>query len=601
MPLTPPERRHLLAVLLPVVAATVLLVAVCVVGLQVASVVRAIVGGESLWSKGRAEAVARLRAYAVGGDAADYRHFLAALEAPSSNQRARLELERPHPDDARAAAALLAAGNAPEDVPGLVLGYQALHHLSVMREPLDIWREGDRLIEQLRSLGMRLQEHHGASPGAPPPAALMEDLQVLNDQLLVAEKRFSESLGHASRSITAQLIGTSIVLGAAVALACVWLVRRSLQAQMADQRALAEANRRWELAAEADGLGVFEWQVTGDRLILDARGRRVYGLPPDGHGPERPDVPGLHHPADAEAVRQAVAEALRSGGTLRVRYRVRDAATGWRHVEATGQVRGGPRPEDARLVGVVRDITAELAQAQLRADKELAERTDAARRVFLSRLSHELRTPLNAILGLAHLLAVDTRERLTTQQARRVKLLTDSARSLLRLVEDVLDITEIDADTPSVADVETDLVDILRACLPLVENERALRDVRILARLPEHPVRVMGDARRLQQVFVQLLGNACKFNRPAGEVSVSVADRGQEVAVAVADQGRGLSPEEQAELFQAFRRFSPEPDVPGSGVGLLMAKMLVDQMKGRIEVNSCIGEGSCFTVVLRAA
>ncbi len=220
---------------------------------------------------------------------------------------------------------------------------------------------------------------------------------------------------------------------------------------------------------------------------------------------------------------------------------------------------------------------------------------------FLSRLSHELRTPLNAILGLAHLLAVDTRERLTANQGRRIRLLMDSGRNLLRLVEDVLDISHIDAGKVQVANEETDLAEVMRVSLPLVAGERALRAVRIDASVPDHPVWVMGDAQRLQQVLVNLLSNACKYNRQDGVVTLACHERGDEVWVSVSDEGKGLNETELSELFQAFKRFSPSPDVPGSGVGLMVVQMLVEQMKGRIEVQSRVGEGSCFTVVLRSA
>ena len=75
---------------------------------------------------------------------------------------------------------------------------------------------------------------------------------------------------------------------------------------------------------------------------------------------------------------------------------------------------------------------------------------------------------------------------------------------------------------------------------------------------------------------------------------------GEEVTLAITDEGEGMKPTELAELFQAFKRFSPAPDVPGSGVGLMVVQMLVDQMRGRIEVTSTVGEGSCFTLHLPA-
>jgi signal transduction histidine kinase len=140
-------------------------------------------------------------------------------------------------------------------------------------------------------------------------------------------------------------------------------------------------------------------------------------------------------------------------------------------------------------------------------------------------------------------------------------------------------------------------VDVVRDSLPLVDSDRALRQVRIDAALPDHPVWVLGDRQRLQQVVVNLLSNACKFNRPGGTVRVRWQE-GTEVALAISDEGQGMKESELAQLFQAFKRFSPAPDVPGSGVGLMVVQMLVEQLRGRIEVTSSVGEGSCFTVHL---
>lgn len=593
------ERRHTMAVLAPMAAAIALLVAVCVAGLHIASAVRAYVGGESLWSKGRSEAVIQLQNYARLGQPQAYQAYLAALAVPLGDRQARLELDKPDPSLDVARAGFLQGGNAPEDVEGLIRLYRMFRGVSFMEEAIAAWTEGDRLMVELQAVGDRVRSHV-QNPGSPESLdALIDEVGRLNARLVVAEKNFSETLGRASRTVTTLLVGTSVVLGLLLVLGCTWFVRRSLQRQLNDQRQLEEANRRWELAADVDGLGLFEWWVQDDRYEVDHRGRALYGFKPEDGTPQRTDVRAMHHPDDVATVRSAVEEALRNGGSFRARYRVRDPDIGWRHVEATGQTRDLDQPARARMVGIVRDITAELQQAQLRADKELAERTAAARMAFLSRLSHELRTPLNAILGLTHLLAVDSKERLTENQGRRVKLISDSGRNLLRLVEDVLDLTHIDAGKAQVVRTRVDLVEVVRDSLPLVDGDRALRRVRIEAALPDYPVWVMGDRQRLQQVVVNLLSNACKYNRPEGRVTLrwKVAE---EVSLAIADEGAGMKPTELAELFQAFKRFAPAPDVPGSGVGLMVVQMLVDQMRGRIEVTSTVGVGSCFTVHLPA-
>src|SRR6185295_10127458 len=107
-----------------------------------------------------------------------------------------------------------------------------------------------------------------------------------------------------------------------------------------------------------------------------------------------------------------------------------------RHIEAIGRVRDAERHEQARMVGVLRDVGSEVRENQLLLEKESAERVARLRVEFLSRLSHELRTPLNAVLGVAQLLRIDAREPLSVNQSKRVQILEESGTHLLRLVDD---------------------------------------------------------------------------------------------------------------------------------------------------------------------
>jgi signal transduction histidine kinase len=119
--------------------------------------------------------------------------------------------------------------------------------------------------------------------------------------------------------------------------------------------------------------------------------------------------------------------------------------------------------------------------------------------------------------------------------------------------------------------------------------------------LPANLPKVLGDARRLEQVFGNLLSNACKYNRRGGTLSLRCEDAAERVCVRVEDEGAGMSPALLAELFQPFKRLQVSPDVPGTGLGLVVVKLLVGQMGGSIDVSSEPGRGTCFTVCLRKA
>jgi len=139
MPRLRPDRMVLPGVLAPMVVAVVMLVALCIGGFNVLSAVRAYVGGESLWSKARAAAVAHLRAYAATGQSAEYRRYLESLAVPLGDRGARLELDTPRPNADVVRAGFLAGENSPDDVAGLARLYRWFRHVDFMEEAIATW------------------------------------------------------------------------------------------------------------------------------------------------------------------------------------------------------------------------------------------------------------------------------------------------------------------------------------------------------------------------------------------------------------------------------------------------------------------------------
>ena len=598
------ERMIYLRVLAPLLLAIITLVIVSVGGFHVLSGARAYVGGESLWSKARSQTVARLRARL--NDAAP-RPDCAALDewlaVPLGDRAARLALELKEPDLAAAREGFLRGGNLPDDIDGMISMYLNFSTLPLMREPIAAWRRGDVLIDQLRRLGERICAGGTGALDPAQRAAHLGELDRLDAELLGVEQQFSASLGRTSRQ-TEYLLAIAIVLVALLlGVGSAWYLARSLREQLAQRRALLDANTRWDLAAEAAGVGLFVWHPAHDRLELDSRARLLYGLDPDADSPvARSELLAKVHPQDRDAADLLAQGAAAGGQQLHTRHRVVVADGAVRHLEVIGLLRNADAPTEQRqMFGVLRDVTDEVAANRLQLEKDAAERSARAHSEFLSRLSHELRTPLNAVLGLAQVLEIDATEPLGPQQRQRVELIMQSGWHLLQLVDDVLEITSIDAGSVAITPVATDLRAVMRASLGLVEPERARSAVHVDDRLPRAPARVMADPQRLQQVFVNLLSNACKYNRRGGLVTLGYRDSADEVCVSIADQGRGIGADEMPELFQPFKRLAGSAEVPGTGLGLVVVKLLTEQMNGRVEVISEPGQGACFIVWLRKA
>ncbi len=244
----------------------------------------------------------------------------------------------------------------------------------------------------------------------------------------------------------------------------------------------------------------------------------------------------------------------------------------------------------------VEQRTAELAQALA-----AAEQANRAKSEFLSRMSHELRTPLNAILGFAQVL----RLRLQAAPAgvdQQLAHIESAGWHLLELINDVLDLSRIEAGAMVVSRDAVPLAPLLASCVQLVHGvaQSARVEVQLTPVPPE--AAALADATRLRQVLVNLLSNACKYNRPGGAVQVSVLRLEADVLLRVADTGAGMTPAQMAALFQPFNRLGAEQGpVEGTGIGLVIARRLVELMQGSLAVESVPGSGSTFTVRLPAA
>ena len=604
MPPARTDRTIYLRVLGPLVLAVMTLLFVGVGGFQVLSAARAYVGGESLWSKARGRAVEQLRDQVMQAQPpADCAQAIAPLEVPLGDRAARLALEQASPDWVAARAGFARGGNTPEDITGLMALYRYFGDTFLLREPVARWRRGDELIAQLQRLGERICSPVGVQERAARAEADLRELDRLEAELIVAETGFLTSLGQASRRTEALLSSAITLVALALLAGGAWFVTRSLRAQIRQQRALVEVNARWELAAEAAGVGVFVWHAADDAVELDARARRLHGLDPQAAAStRRTDFLARLHSEDRDRLADLVRSAVRDHRTLQTRYRVLTADGSTSHIEATGTLRETPAaPDSVQMFGVMREVTDEVARAQLQVDKEAAEQSARARTEFLSRLSHELRTPLNAILGFAQVLQVDAAHPLSALQRQRVKLILDGGWHLLHLVDDVLDITSIDSGQVSIQVGPTELLAVIRASLALIDADREKLNIRIDDRVPTHAAQVLADPRRLQQVFVNLFSNGCKYNRAGGTLTLGYREDAQHVWVRVEDQGLGMTPQQTAQLFQPFKRPGPSNDIPGIGLGLVVVKLLIEQMGGRIVVSSTPGSGSCFTVCLPRA
>jgi PAS domain S-box-containing protein len=255
------------------------------------------------------------------------------------------------------------------------------------------------------------------------------------------------------------------------------------------------------------------------------------------------------------------------------------------------------------FVGIVRDVTEKKrAEQDVRAAMEQAQLANSAKSAFVAHMSHELRTPMNAVLGMAHLMGTT---RLSLEQRRYLDMIRTSGQSLLVILNDILDFSKIEAGRVELSPAPFQLSEVLREVAAIMSVSAGERDLELAIGVqPDVPDALVGDAMRLQQVLVNLTGNAVKFTHE-GEVAVLVELAGQReggvtLRFIVRDTGIGISAEQQERLFSPFTQAdsSTTRRYGGTGLGLTISKGLIDLLEGTVELRSAPGEGSEFRVTL---
>jgi signal transduction histidine kinase len=218
---------------------------------------------------------------------------------------------------------------------------------------------------------------------------------------------------------------------------------------------------------------------------------------------------------------------------------------------------------------------------------------------FLANMSHELRTPLNAVIGFSEVLLQRMFGELNPKQDEYLKDIYASGQHLLSLINDILDLSKIEAGRMELAPAPFHLPSSVENAVTLLRERAARHGIALHLDLDPRLGELVGDERKVKQVLLNLLSNAVKFTPEGGRITVRAGQRDGRVEISVTDTGIGITPEDQAAIFEEFRQVgSDERKREGTGLGLTLAKKFVELHGGRIWVESEPGRGSSFTFTL---
>jgi signal transduction histidine kinase len=216
---------------------------------------------------------------------------------------------------------------------------------------------------------------------------------------------------------------------------------------------------------------------------------------------------------------------------------------------------------------------------------------------FLAGVAHDLRTPLSALKLSAAIVQPDGPLPPEARVRSTMALVRRQVERLERMVGDFLDVARIEAGQLDLKLERFDVCELIRGVIELFQSTSTAHSLRLDA--PGDPVMLLGDPSRIEQVLNNLVSNAIKYSPAGGEIALRVSHAADQAVISVSDRGLGVAPEEQARLFEPFRRLSSSAlTIPGIGLGLFVSRRIAEAHGGSIEIQSVLQEGSTFTLRL---
>jgi signal transduction histidine kinase len=230
-----------------------------------------------------------------------------------------------------------------------------------------------------------------------------------------------------------------------------------------------------------------------------------------------------------------------------------------------------------------------------------AEAMASSRMQLLAQSSHELRTPLQSITGYIELLRLGVPDKLTKEQERMLERVESSEKLLLAIIDDLITIAKLETGRVTYELAPTSVADVVHEVESVIGSLADRREVKLMIEKPAADLIAHADGRKLQQILINLMGNAVRILPTGGCVALKAVRDGDRIRIDVADDGPGIDPAKLENVFQPFVQLAASPEVRGSGLGLTISRELATGMGAELTVKSEVGKGAVFSLHIKPA
>ncbi|SBS27185.1 Signal transduction histidine-protein kinase BarA [Marinomonas aquimarina] len=350
-------------------------------------------------------------------------------------------------------------------------------------------------------------------------------------------------------------------------------------------------------ASEIANLGIWSWDLSDNSIYWNPKMYEIYEMG-ESQPVEFDAWVNMVVDSDRERALNHFQEMIDGHNEADIIFDVMTATGQRKTIHATASLEKNSHQDCITVIGINQDVSQQVRYEN--ALKEAKNASDLANRTkseFVANMSHEIRTPLNAMMGMLKLMR---RTELNTRQQDYIERSENAAKSLMGILNDILDFSKMEAGRLELDPQSFNLADFVEVIISILQGSAGNKEVELIVDLdPQLPENIVLDSLRLQQIVLNLVGNALKFTSQ-GEVIFRLKALNSELLLGIEDTGIGIEQDKQKRLFQAFSQAqaSTVREYGGTGLGLIISKRLVELMGGSISFSSEFGTGTQFNVAI---